>query len=44
VILGETLRILKEYGADEEAVEYSMGFNPKSYFSWLLETKRAMED
>jgi ankyrin repeat protein len=42
-ILSGTLEILKEYGADEEAIEYVMGFNPKSYFSWLLETTEVRE-
>lgn len=37
-VLGETLKVLTEYGADDTAEEYTMGFTPKSYFSWLLET------
>lgn len=37
-ILSGTLNILKAYSADEDAVEHMMGFNPKSYFAWLLET------
>ena len=35
-ILVEMLKVLREYGADETAEEYFMGFTPKSYFSWLL--------
>ena len=37
-VLTETVKVLGDYGADENAVEYIMGFNPKSYFAWLLET------
>jgi len=37
-VLSGMLKVLKEYGADENAEEYIMGFTAKSYFSWLLET------
>jgi hypothetical protein len=37
-VLGETLNVLKEFGADETAVDYVMGFTAKSYFTWMMET------
>jgi hypothetical protein len=37
-VLGGTLNVLKEYGADEMAVDYVMGFTAKSYFAWMMET------
>lgn len=38
--LARTLKVLSGYGADENFEDYIMGFNPKTYFAWLLETKR----
>ena len=37
-VLGGTLNVLKEFGADETAVDYVMGFTAKSYFTWMMET------
>ena len=37
-VLSNTISALKEFGIDEEAIDYVTGFNAKSYFSWLLET------
>ena len=37
-VLTGTIAVLKEFGIDEEAIDFVMGFNAKSYFSWLMET------
>lgn len=42
-MLGAMLKVLREYGADEEAAEFVMGYNPKSYFAWLLESANEAE-
>jgi hypothetical protein len=36
-LLKQMVKVLLDFGADESAVEYTMGFNPKGYFEWLLE-------
>jgi hypothetical protein len=38
VVLSGTLNLLKEFGADETAVDHVMGFTAKSYFTWMMET------
>jgi hypothetical protein len=37
-VLSGTLNLLKEFGANETAVDYVMGFTAKSYFTWMMET------
>ena len=37
-VLSNTISALKEFGIDEEAIDYVTVFNTKRYFSWLRET------